>query len=67
MPRGAGHLLVLAHMRKSFASNQDGATAIEYGLIAALIVIACVVAFTSLGGGSNGLWGKINDNVGSKL
>jgi pilus assembly protein Flp/PilA len=29
--------------------NEEGATAIEYGLIAALIALACIIAFTSLG------------------
>lgn len=30
-------------------SNEDGATAIEYGLIAALISLAAIIAFQSLG------------------
>jgi pilus assembly protein Flp/PilA len=30
--------------------NEDGATAIEYGLIAALIAVAAIVAMGSLGG-----------------
>jgi pilus assembly protein Flp/PilA len=29
--------------------DEDGATAIEYGLIAALISLACVIAFQMLG------------------
>ena len=29
--------------------DEKGATAIEYGLIAALISVACIVAFQSLG------------------
>jgi pilus assembly protein Flp/PilA len=29
--------------------NEDGATAIEYGLIAALISVAAVASFTSVG------------------
>ena len=29
--------------------NEDGATAIEYGLIAALIAVAAVVAMTAVG------------------
>ena len=29
--------------------DEDGATAIEYGLIAALIALACTMAFLSLG------------------
>lgn len=30
-------------------TNEDGATAIEYGLIAALISIAAIIAFQTLG------------------
>jgi len=29
--------------------DEDGATAIEYGLIAALIIVVCIVAITTLG------------------
>ena len=35
-------------MRQLF-NCERGATAIEYGLIAALISIACIIAFNSLG------------------
>ena len=31
-------------------NDESGATAIEYGLIAALIAVACITALTSLGG-----------------
>ncbi len=33
----------------SFAKDESGATAIEYGLIAALVALAGVAAFTTLG------------------
>ena len=33
-----------------FVKDQSGATAIEYGLIAALISVACIAALTSVGG-----------------
>jgi len=35
---------------KNFIANDEGATAIEYGLIAALVALVGVVAFTALGG-----------------
>ncbi len=44
-------------------ADQGGATAIEYGLIAALIVVAMVAALSSLGGGTMGMWTKINSEV----
>ena len=34
---------------KKMIRNEEAATAIEYGLIAALISVACIVAFQSLG------------------
>ena len=36
-------------MLKSFVSNQSAATAIEYGLIAALIAVAIVGGVTAVG------------------
>ena len=37
----------------SFAQDESGATAIEYGLIAALIAVAIITAVTSVGGKLN--------------
>ena len=34
---------------RSFAKDESGATAIEYGLIAALISVAAIAALTSVG------------------
>lgn len=34
---------------KSFLKNESGATAIEYGLIAALIAVAAIAAMTAIG------------------
>ena len=42
---------------------QKGATAIEYGLIAALIVIAMIGALSQLGGGAGGMWTRVKDAV----
>ena len=50
-------------MMRTLRSDQRGATAIEYGLIAALICVACIGGFSALGGGSNGMWGKIETRV----
>jgi len=36
-------------MFKSFLREEQGVTAIEYGLIAALIAVAVIVALTALG------------------
>ena len=37
-------------------SDKRGATAIEYGLIVALIAVAMIGGLQSLGGGTNGMW-----------
>ena len=34
---------------RSFLNNESGATAIEYGLIAALVSVAAITALTTLG------------------
>jgi pilus assembly protein Flp/PilA len=36
-------------MFKNLLKNESGATAIEYGLIAALIAVAAIAAFTAVG------------------
>ena len=46
-------------MRKFF-KNESGATAIEYGLIAALIAVAIVGAVTTLGTKTSGTFNKVS-------
>lgn len=48
---------------RTLRADDRGATAVEYGLIAALIVVAMIGGLKTLGGGSNGMWGKISDIV----
>jgi len=43
---------------EDFASDQSGATAIEYGLICALIALVVISAMTNL---SNVIWNKLNN------
>jgi pilus assembly protein Flp/PilA len=47
----------------NLVKNEDGATAIEYGLIAALIAVAAIAAFNAVG---SSLTATFN-NVSSKL
>lgn len=51
-------------MLKRFLKNEDGATAIEYGLIAALIGVVIIGAVTSLGEGLTGTFNSIADELG---
>lgn len=47
--------------RTGLIKDQKGATAIEYGLIAALISLACLIAFQMLGLSLAGIFTTIND------
>ena len=47
-----------------FLNDQSGATAIEYGLIAALIAVVIIGAVTSAGGAINTTFGKVATALG---
>ena len=53
-------------MRK-LGADKRGATAIEYGLIAALIVVARMGGLSALGGGANGMWGRLSNTVSNNM
>ena len=44
---------------QSFLRDEDGAAAIEYGLIAALIAVAIIGGSIALGGSLNGLFTRL--------
>jgi pilus assembly protein Flp/PilA len=44
---------------RMLGKDERGATAIEYGLIAALIAVTCIGGFKALGGGAGGMWADI--------
>lgn len=46
-----------------FRKNESGATAIEYGLIAALIAVAIITAATTLGGDISDTFGKVSEAI----
>ena len=39
--------------------DDEGSTAVEYGLMVALIALAIIVTVTALGGALNGLFGRV--------
>jgi len=49
---------------QNFVQDEEGATAVEYGLLVSLIAVAIIVAVTTLGGSLSamftGVAGKIN-------
>jgi pilus assembly protein Flp/PilA len=50
-----------------FFRNCDGATAIEYGLIAALVAVGCIVAMTAFGNSLVGLFNTVDDRAGGAM
>ena len=61
-PEEGGLDAIRTMMRRLFA-DRKGATAIEYGLICALMVIAMMGGLRMLGGGSNGMWSDVANKV----
>lgn len=57
-----GVIAIRKKLRKLFA-DRKGATAIEYGLIASLIVITMMGGLAALGGGAGGMWTMLSDRV----
>jgi pilus assembly protein Flp/PilA len=50
---------------RTFAADESGATAIEYGLIAALIAVALIAALTALGGSLQTIFNAISTALNS--
>jgi pilus assembly protein Flp/PilA len=48
---------------RKLTKNRAGATAIEYGLIAALVSVAAIGALTSLGGSLSDIFGVVSTNL----
>lgn len=52
-------MIAIRTMLRRLGADQRGATAIEYGLICALICVAAIPGIQSLGGGVGGKWGNL--------
>ena len=48
---------------RKFIKNSKGATAIEYGLIAALIAVAAITAMQGLGNGLKNTFNNVSNNM----
>jgi pilus assembly protein Flp/PilA len=65
-PHGCAQSLQTEHHMKlvaRFLKNESGATAIEYGLIAALISVAIIGGATAVGGGVNNTFTNIKGQL----
>ena len=54
-----GKFMKVAQYLKNFAREEDGVTAIEYGLLASLIALAIIAGATALGGKLNDMFNFI--------
>ena len=54
---------VLVQLARRLRADRRAATAVEYGLIIALIVIAMVTALISVADASSGIWNNVSNKV----
>jgi pilus assembly protein Flp/PilA len=52
-------------MMQQLYKDESGATALEYGLIAALVSVAAIGALTQLGGALTGIFGTVSTQLNS--
>jgi pilus assembly protein Flp/PilA len=50
-------------MLRRLIRSETGATAVEYGLILALVTLACMAALTNMADTVVGMWGDIANKV----
>jgi pilus assembly protein Flp/PilA len=54
---------ILQKLVRKFWNDENGATAIEYGLIAAGIALAIIAAVNGLGSNLNGVFTSVNNSL----
>lgn len=52
---------------KNFCTDESGATAIEYGLIAALVSVAAIGALTTMGNTLNTLFTTVSNSMNTAI
>ena len=63
MPRRPTHAPGPRGLSARLAGDRRAATAVEYGLILALIVLAMLAALKGMASGTTGMWSDINTKV----
>jgi len=53
----------MRHFLRAFCAKEQGATAIEYGLIAALVILVTIGAMYQLGSGTTDMWNNIAAHI----
>ncbi len=58
---------VMFKLIRRFAEDEDGATAIEYGLIAALVSVAAIGALTAMGNSLGTMFNTVSSALSSAV
>jgi pilus assembly protein Flp/PilA len=53
----------LALAMRKFLRSEDGPTAVEYAVMLALIVVACLTAISALGTATNATFGNVSNSL----
>ena len=54
----------LASRIRRFLTSEDGPTAVEYAVMLALILVACITIVSQLGSSVSGTFSKVNSSMG---
>ena len=49
----------------SFLKSEEAATAVEYAVLLALILMSVIASISSVGAASGGMWGNIDAELGN--
>ena len=60
-------MIAIRTILRRLGADERGATAIEYGLITALIAVACIGGMQQLGGGVGGKWGQLANTMNTYM
>ncbi|MEP0191218.1 MAG: Flp family type IVb pilin [Erythrobacter sp.] len=59
--------MILTNFLKHIGNDESGATAVEYGLIASLVVLAALGGFQALGSSNSSGWGALQQAIGDAI
>ncbi|ALE16241.1 hypothetical protein AMC99_00938 [Altererythrobacter epoxidivorans] len=59
--------MLLVKILKKIGTDESGSTAVEYGLIASLVVIASIGAFEAVANENTGLWAVVKTKVTASM
>lgn len=58
-------ILRFLHRMIEFGKQEDGPTAVEYGVMLALIIVACITAVSMLGSSTSNTFSSVGSSLGT--